>query len=311
MATTWLILNGKSSADEALRAAVSEQRDAGHDVQVRVTWEGGDAGRLVDEAVAAGVDRVVAAGGDGTLNEVISALASQDGDADQLPSLGLVPMGTANDFANGAKLPLASGEALAFALSSEPVAMDVIRVAAGDESRWCGNVATGGFGTQVTTQTDPELKKRLGGLAYVLTGISQAGQATPQHARFVGPDVDVAGEFIAIGVGNGKQAGGGQVLCPDAVVDDGLLNLTIVPVASDGAEFFDALKRAFSAGSHERLAAVSHLFTAPWIEISSDEPFTLNLDGEPMHASAFRLEVVPGRVRMHLPPDSPFLTHPS
>src|SRR3546814_7614790 len=90
-----LILNGKSAGDEPLRAAVAAMREQGIALSVRVTWEEGDAERYVAEAIADGVDTVIAAGGDGTLSEVATTLAHRDEDANALPSLALVPMGTA------------------------------------------------------------------------------------------------------------------------------------------------------------------------------------------------------------------------
>ena len=70
-ATHWfLVLNGKSAGDDALRAAVATMRDRGIRIDVRVTWEDGDAARIVGEAIAAGAHAVIAAGGDGTLSEV-------------------------------------------------------------------------------------------------------------------------------------------------------------------------------------------------------------------------------------------------
>src|SRR5438874_13723591 len=92
-----LILNGKVAGNDALRARVARQRAAGHRIEVRVTWEKGDARRFVSEAGE--VDLVVAAGGDGTLNEVLHGLMDLSEAA--RPILGIVPLGTANDFATG------------------------------------------------------------------------------------------------------------------------------------------------------------------------------------------------------------------
>ena len=100
-----LILNGKSAGDDALRDAVTMMRERGIALDVRVTWEAGDAERLVGEAIADGVDNIVAAGGDGTLSEVATALAHREESAAALPALGLVPLGTANDFAAAAGIP--------------------------------------------------------------------------------------------------------------------------------------------------------------------------------------------------------------
>ncbi|MEG3049786.1 MAG: diacylglycerol kinase family protein, partial [Thermomonas sp.] len=73
-----LILNGKSAGDDAVRDAVASLREAGVRLDVRVTWEHGDAERCVAEAIADGVDTVIAGGGDGTLSEVAAALAHRD-----------------------------------------------------------------------------------------------------------------------------------------------------------------------------------------------------------------------------------------
>ena len=87
-----LILNGKSAGDDTLRAAVMDLRADGRAVEVRVTWEPGEAQRNLDEGLAAGVTTIVACGGDGTLSEVAAALARHDASADYLPSVGLVPL---------------------------------------------------------------------------------------------------------------------------------------------------------------------------------------------------------------------------
>jgi diacylglycerol kinase family enzyme len=73
-----LILNGKSAGNEAVREAVATMRRQGVQLDVRVTWESGDGGRYVAEAIADGVDTVIAGGGDGTLSEVASALRADD-----------------------------------------------------------------------------------------------------------------------------------------------------------------------------------------------------------------------------------------
>src|SRR5262245_32230924 len=87
----------------------------------------------------------------------------------------------------------------------------------------------GGFGSRVTVETDPDLKRRLGGLAYVLTGISRFAELSANRGSFRAEDFSWEGPFVALAIGNGRQAGGGVPLCPDAVLDDGLLDLMILP----------------------------------------------------------------------------------
>lgn len=294
-----LILNGKSAGDEAVREAVAALRERGVEVSVRVTWEDGDAERQVAEAIADGVPTLVAAGGDGTLGEVASALARRDASAAELPSLALLPLGTANDFAVAAGLPQAPLPALQLALETPVTAIDLLAVDTDAGPRWCANMASGGFGTQITVETDEGMKKVLGGLAYLVTGIAKLGRIEPIRARVAGPGLEWTGGFIALGVGNGRQAGGGQALCPDARVDDGRLDLTVIPELS--GEVAATLGALVSGGKRAALERVAVRARLPWVEIDAPAPLTLNLDGEPVESRRFRIECVPRRLRMHLP----------
>lgn len=318
MTLRWrLILNGKSACDAALREAVASMRGRGVALDVRVTWERGDAERFVAEAIAAGVDTVIAAGGDGTLNAVASALASHEAAADTLPSLALVPMGTANDFACAAWIPQDPGEAFALIHASVAQPIDLLRIDSGAgnavDRHWCVNLASAGFGTQVTAETDEGLKKILGGLAYLITGIARLGRIEPIQARIDGARADGQpfvwqGGFIALGAGNGRQAGGGQALCPEAVIDDGLLDLTIVPeLEGEIAATFATLLADGQQGALERVAIRERL---SWVRIDAPQPFALSLDGEPLDVGEVRIACVAGRLRMHLPPGCPLLRLP-
>ena len=303
-----LILNGKSAGDDDLRAAVQTLRETGIALDVRVTWEDGDAERYVAEAIADGVDTVIAAGGDGTLSEVATTLAHRDATADALPSLGLVPLGTANDFATAAGIPDGPLAALQLVCEVAAAPLDLLRIDADDGTHWCANLASGGFGTEVTVETDEGLKKMLGGLAYLITGIARLGRIDPLQARLRGPDFAWEGDLIALGIGNGRQAGGGQALCPDALVDDGQLDLTIVPdLSGDVAATVGTL---IKEGKHAALDRVATRIRLPWVELASDEPLTLNLDGEPVASRRFRVDCVAGRVRMHLPLACPLRLKP-
>jgi lipid kinase YegS len=304
-----LILNGKSAGDDRVRDAVVALRDAGVRLDVRVTWEGGDAERYVAEAIADGVDTVIAGGGDGTLSEVATTLAQRGATAVALPTLGLLPLGTANDFASACGIPVEAEAALRMVRDSAAAPMDLLKLDANGETHWAANLASGGFGTEVTTETNEGLKKMLGGLAYVLTGLSKLGRIEPQTARLHGPGFDWEGEFIALGIGNGRQAGGGQALCPDALIDDGLLDVTVVPPLH--GELLATLGAAMTEGKDAALDRVAVRRTLPWVDIESPVPLTLNLDGEPVDATRFRIECIPGRVRMHLPADCPLLGNPA
>ncbi|HVJ38788.1 MAG TPA: lipid kinase YegS [Stenotrophomonas sp.] len=298
-----LILNGKAAGDDGVRSAVAAWREQGIDLDVRVTWESGDAERYVAEAIADGVDTVIAGGGDGTLSEVATTLAHRDEPAAALPSLGLLPLGTANDFASAAGIPVTPDDALGLIAARPAEPFDLLRIETGDEVQWCANVASGGFGTQVTVETHDGLKDLLGGLAYLITGLSRLGRIDPVQARLHGPDFAWQGGFVALGVGNGRQAGGGQALCPDARIDDGLLDVTIIPEL-DG-EIAATLGALVTGGKRAALEHVAVRQRLPWLEIESDAAITLNLDGEPVQAARFRIDCVRHRLRLHLPAECP------
>ncbi len=293
-AKAFLILHGKQALNEDVRAAVEQRRAQGWELAVRLTWEGGDAQRLVHEALDAGYTHVIAGGGDGTLREVCEAMAQADTEA----SLVLLPLGTANDFARAAGVPLAPDEALAL-LDAPAHAIDLGEV----DGQVFLNMATGGFGSQVTANTSEDLKKVLGGAAYLFTGLSRFSELHAAYAELVGPDFHWKGELLALGIGNGRQAGGGQALCPDALADDGLLDISILPAPQ---EVVGTLKNLMAGGW-----GLDNLFVRerlPWVEIKTSEGLSINLDGEPMEGDSLRFSVRKGALKIHLPHDSPVLS---
>ncbi|AMK31969.1 lipid kinase YegS [Pseudomonas mosselii] len=287
-----LILHGKQAGNDEVRAAVGQLRERGWTLDVRLTWEGGDAQRLVGEALAAGYGQLVAGGGDGTLRDVAEAM----GLAATQASLALLPLGTANDFARAAGVPLEPQAALdLLEVPARPI--DLGRV--GDQLFL--NMATGGFGSQVTANTSEDLKKVLGAAAYLFTGLSRFSELQAASVELQGPGFHWQGELLALGIGNGRQAGGGHVLCPEATVDDGLLDIGILPAPQE------------VAGALRDLLAGDGLFVRarlPWVEIKGAQGLDMNLDGEPLQAASLRFEAMPQALRVHLPADSPLLSRP-
>lgn len=293
-ATVFLILNGKGAGSPEVREAVLEARRQGHDMVVRVTWEGGDAARYVNEAVQCRAAIVVAGGGDGTVNEVASALLAVPAAA--RPALGVLPLGTANDFAHGAGIPLEPAAALALILKGRAAAVDAVMV----NDRAFLNMATGGFGTQVTVETPPEQKARLGGFAYLLTGLVRLGSARAERVSVTAPGFHWKGHFLVLALGNGCQAGGGQRLCPEARLDSGMVELRILA----GEALLPAVIDSLREGNEAESLVSARL---PRLTLEAPEAFCLNLDGEPLTDTRFEIEVLPGALRCFLPEDCPLL----
>ena len=208
-----ILLNGKKAALDPVRDAIFRARTDGP-VEVRTTWEKGDVHRLVQEALAEGCKRLVAGGGDGTVKEVVDALMTLR--QEDRPELALLPLGTANDFASACGIPDNPLSATTLAQTGKACSVDCIRA---NEHHFI-NVASGGFGADVTANTPVELKNFLGGGAYTISGLIQAVKFSPYQGELRTPDGTLKSKAILGAVCNGRQAGGGQQLAPNALIND-------------------------------------------------------------------------------------------
>ena len=291
-----LILNGKAAGNDALKTAVARQRAIGHTIEIRVTSEKGDARRLVAETGE--VDLLIAAGGDGTLNEVIHGLMDLSEVA--RPVLGVVPLGTANDFATGCGIPRDPEQALTLCLEGREVAVDVGKA----NEHWFLNAASIGFGAEITATTPPELKNLLGPVAYAVMGAILATNLHHYKGRLILPDREITGRGPVAIVGNGRQAGGGVQVTPRACIDDGLLDVLVV-------REIPALALLTAARELQELSPDGEYISywqTPWAEVHTAEAIPVNLDGEPMQFSSVRYEAVPRAIRLIVPPDCPLLS---
>jgi lipid kinase YegS len=291
-----LILNGKAAGNDAFRTAIVQQWAVGHRIKVRVTRKEGDARRFAAEAGDA--DLLIVAGGDGTLNELVHGLMDLPKAA--RPALGVLPLGTANDFASGCGIPRDPEQALALCLEGQPVAIDVGKA----NEHWFLNAASVGFGAAVTATTPPELKRLLGPAAYTVMGAILAMNVHHYRGRLTLPDREITGSGPVAIVGNGRQTGGGVQVTPRARIDDGLLDVLVVrqipPIALLTAA--RELQELSPDGEY-----ISYQQT-PWAEVYPEEAIPVNLDGEPVRFSNVRYEAVPRAIRLVVPPNCPLLS---
>ena len=297
MRTLRLILHGKAALEPTLRPAVEAVRESGGIVDVRVTWEVGQAEFFAREAAERGTAVVVAGGGDGTVNDVVKGLLSVP---QSTTALAVLPLGTANDFARSLNVPL--GDALvALTLAAEghiePIDIGIVN------DRPFINVASGGFGAEVTAQTPDEWKRLFGGVAYSVAGLMAMPQLTPHPCRLIVDGRSHGFALDLLAVGNGRLAGGGFAVAPQAKFDDGLLDLVIVPdvplasVPQLLAELFSVSDSTNEHILYRQLAA---------FELAFEDDFQLNLDGEPLVARRFNFSVLPRRLPVvQAPPPAP------
>jgi diacylglycerol kinase (ATP) len=270
-----LVVHGARAERPDLRHMVSWVRDRGHLVELCVTWDPGDAAAFAAAAADRGVDVVVAVGGDGTLNEVVNGLDGRD------TPLGIVPLGTANDFARQIGVPEDADHAMDVVLLRDPLRMDTASL----NGRRFVNVSSGGVGAEATAETPTQAKAALGALAYAITGVRKIAGFAPYNGRFRGDDFELEGEFLLFGVGNGRATGAGTLLTPHASVTDGLLDVCVVE-AMPRKDFARLLLR-FKRGQQIGQPGV-HYTRLRTLVVEADAPLSVNVDGE--HATLTRME---------------------
>jgi lipid kinase YegS len=283
-----LVIHGARADDPALRAAAEWARTIGHRIRAHVTWEPGDARRFAAEAAQRGTDAVLAAGGDGTVNEVVNGLAGTD-----VP-LGILPVGTANDFARQTGIPDDPRAALELVVERAPVTVDLGTL----NGRAFLNVSSAGLGAETTAETGAVAKGMLGPLAYAITGVRKlAGELAPYRARVEGPTFAREVEFLALAVGNARATGAGTVITPLARIDDGLLDVCLVEPMALGA--LAGLMLELRRGEHLERDGVLYA-QVPWLRVESETPLAVNVDGEPLTLTRLEYGVASQALRVHV-----------
>jgi lipid kinase YegS len=289
---TIFVLHRKSANEPYVKDAIKTVRKEGHDFRVLVPFNKAEKPVVLQEALDQGATRIIAGGGDGTINAVANALV---GDGSQKPdvTLGICPLGTANDFARGCGLPTKDiAECLRIACSRDGREIDIGVL----NGRNFINVASLGFGAEITATTPIDLKKALGGAAYTLMGMIKALNLSPYPGRVLVPGEDpIEGSMLFAAVGNNHFAGGGFDIAPLAKIDDGLLDLTAIRsdrginLANIGKELEDPMNPDNIHVSYRQLAE----FT-----IESEQKLHCNLDGEPMQKKKLRFSVRPRHLKV-------------
>jgi diacylglycerol kinase (ATP) len=279
---------GSDEAGERLHLLQSRLERAGP-VRTVLTGGPGDATRAARDAALRGDDVVFVAGGDGTLNESLNGLASVGGALDRI-GVGLVPMGTGNDFARALGMPDDLEAALDVLERGVVRQVDLGRV----NGRLFVNASAGGFLAEVSEAVDPALKSVAGRLAYLVGGAKVLLGATPFRLRAAHIDR----ECLLFAVCNAPMIGGGRLIAPSAVIDDGRLDVCVVQ-AMDLVTFVALLTRV-SSGTHTDVDGVEY-FSTDGLSLEFDRRVAVNVDGEVFEADRVDYDVQPRAVRFLAP----------
>jgi diacylglycerol kinase (ATP) len=276
-----LIANPKSGSDRAsslLPAAAERLRTLVTDLDITITTGEHDIERAATRAVDEGCDLLFVAGGDGTLNIAVRAVAATAGGLDRI-AFGVIPLGTGNDFAKALGLGEDPDAALDELLDPRVVAVDLGLL----NDRPFVNVSAGGFVAEVSDSASEGLKDATGKLAYLIAGAMALLGTEPFSTRLVihddraapidGPALDL--QMFA--VCNARLIGGGYEIASDALVDDGVLDVLVVPRMTR-LELVATLQRLASGDAAADRGV--RRFRSGRFDLEFDRPVRVNTDGE-------------------------------
>ena len=261
------VVHGARADRPDFRHLVSWVRERGHLVEVHPTWEAGEGTAIAAARAHAGVDVVIAVGGDGTVNEIVNGLDGYD------TPLGIIPLGTANDFARQVGIPADADHAMDVVLQKTPVRVDTLSM----NGRRFLNVSSGGMAAEATAETPSEAKASLGPVAYAITGMRKLADFESRHMRFEADGFAFDGEVLLFTVGNARSTGAGTLVAPRASITDGLLDLCVVEAMP--RRDFARVALAMKKGEHLEHDGVRYVQLRE-VRIEADEPTSVNVDGE-------------------------------
>ncbi|UOQ84444.1 diacylglycerol kinase [Gracilibacillus salinarum] len=262
--------SGREAFKKELPEVLRRFEEAGYETSAHSTTCEGDAISAARKAVERQFDLIVAAGGDGTINEVIQGMAEQE----NRPKLAIIPVGTTNDFARALSIPREILKAVDVILENRTRKLDIGKV----NDHYFMNIAGAGKLTELTYDVPSKLKTMLGQLAYYLKGIElllPALKPTKVQIEYDGKWFD--DEIMLFLVSNSNSVGGFEKLAPDAKMDDGYFDLVILR-KTNLAEFVRIASLA-TRGAH---LDDKHVFytKANRIKVHTEEKMQLNIDGE-------------------------------
>lgn len=271
------IIYNPTSGREALKQkmidilAVFEQ--AGYETSAYATTpEPNSAKNEAKRASLEGFDLIVAAGGDGTINEVINGIAPLE----KRPKLAIIPAGTTNDFARALHIPREDPiEAAKIVLKNQTFKMDVGKAA----DKYFINIAGGGLLTELTYDVPSELKTIFGYLAYLVRGAELLPRIKPidMDLEYDGGEFKGKASMFLLAMTN--SIGGLERIVPDAKLDDGKFTMIIVKT-SNIMEIVQLLAKVISGGRHINDSRIIYKKTNKLVANPVKDRMQINLDGE-------------------------------
>ena len=276
----------------------------GIDARLLETREKGHAERLAAAAGDLGHDRVIAVGGDGTIQEVLNGLLASGTDGGP-PTMGIIPAGRGNDLARSVDLPIDAMGCLPIAMGDTTRPFDV-GTARGEDGSERHFGAAGGVGFDAQVAYAMAVHRRFwmrGEAGYFLGTLNELRRFHNRRLQVTlsgdGEDRVVSQSFLFIAFANGPYYGGGMQICPDAVTDDGWLDVCMVGDLSR----FEALRElpGIYQAKHVKNPKVE-IVQARSLRIEGDGATRVHLDGEPFGTVPVEVTLLPGAVSVAVAP---------
>jgi diacylglycerol kinase (ATP) len=290
-----VIFNPNAGQAESLELSIDRAAELWRDRGWRVTYAptrfAGHGTQIARDAAAQGYDYAIAAGGDGTVNEVMNGLIHTQ------TALGTLPIGTVNIWAREMGLPMDVVGAAKQLLESQVRSVDVGM--AGDRAFLL--MAGVGFDAAVTEQVDAREKKRCGAIAYVKQAFQVAWKFQGVRTLLRIDGKRVRGRILMIVIGNSQLYGGVVKITAHAIVDDGLLDVCVIK----GRSMLTAPLRLLSVftRNYNRDPKVAY-FKASRIEIQGKKRLPIQVDGDFIGKTPMRFSVLPGALKVMVPPQA-------
>ena len=246
---------------------------AGYETSAYATTpEPNSAKNEAERAAKSGFNLIVAAGGDGTINEVVNGIAPLK----HRPKLGIIPAGTTNDYARALKIPREDPIGAAKVIAKgQTIKMDI-----GEAGKnWFVNIAAGGLLTELTYGVPSQVKSLFGYLAYLVKGAELLPQIKPikMHLEYDGGTYDGKASMFFLALTN--SIGGFEQIVPDASLDDGKFTLIVVKT-SNLIEILQLITMVFNGGKHVNDPLILYVKTSKIVAKPVDEKMMINVDGE-------------------------------
>jgi YegS/Rv2252/BmrU family lipid kinase len=279
---------GKGRAKKIVPAIENECKKYGVDYEIKYTNAPGDGTDIAAWGVEEGFKKIIAVGGDGTVNEVVNGIAESDA------ALGVIPGGSGNDFIRSINNHKNIEDIIRDNISGRITKADL----GACNGKYFINVASAGFDGEVTIETENAKKIFSGSTAYIMAMLKTIFRYKGRRLRVQIDDLEFEENTLLVAVANGRYYGGGMLPAPNAIINDGYFDICHIKHLPVIKMLF--LFPKFMKGKHANIKEVT-MFKGKKVRLECTEALAVNLDGEINKASEVEFQIIPNGINIIVP----------